>query len=123
MKKRVKQTKRARVKRVITIDTMEKLLSVIRSTWPDKCSPGIVLSRLKGGEFYGSVARYANFADQKQVMFWAKSETLEGVIRELGHQMLNKVNELADLQFSLLGEVKIQPIQDPLEDFDNDWGY
>lgn len=97
MKKKVIKFKKA-----MTIGTIEKLLSVIRSTWPsDKCSPGLVFSKLKDGQYYGSIARYANFADQKQVIFNAKADTFEEVVRRLGRAIVDKQTEVADLRSML----------------------
>lgn len=100
-----KPTKRKRTKPTNTAGVLDTLLRVIQQMWPtDPSAPGVVLSRLSNGKFYGSIVRYSErYGGEKSVVFKTQQETLAEVARALAQRLVDREDLVADLRRSIGG--------------------
>jgi hypothetical protein len=80
--------------------TLELLLTVITDQWKgDPSAPGVTLSRLPNGLYYGSLCRYhGGFGNTREIVAKAQDADLGKVIRILGNVYVAKADALAALR-------------------------
>lgn len=84
--------KKPSTKKRVTKETLALLLTAIAETWStDPTQPGLVLSHLKTGKYYGSIVRYnQSYGNSKNVVVQATCDTVGEVLRSLAHSLLAK---------------------------------
>lgn len=102
--KRVKGRKSPLPKPVVNpvVESLTLLLRAIPELFPrDRTAPGLVLAFLPNGHFYGSVVRYTGepgLHAAKIVIGDAQADTLEQMIDDLQHVLVDRTENMQKLQ-------------------------
>lgn len=84
---------------MITIDTLSRLIDAVVAVYPnDESQPSVTLSKLKTGEYYGSILRYEKFGSNKKVVQSIKAETIGEVLRGLAKFLIDKEDAIRRLK-------------------------
>lgn len=88
--------------------TLELLLKAVPALYPkDRSAPGLVLSFLPSGKFYGSVARYeGEMGTGKQILFTVQEDSLSALVTELATGLLSKTDPVEKLARNIRRRVK-----------------
>lgn len=81
-------------------ETLGLLLTAIAQTWPgEQTQPGIALSRLPHGQFYGSICRYRDqYGNGRYVVHSHTADTVGEVLRNLSEFMIDKIETMTKLR-------------------------